>query len=79
MTTDRTWADKGLCIKNLYVVDLEAQGLGNFPEWREKLGMALEQVRWVEAAVKEVKVALGDANFLKVCLIESVGGCVVGH
>ena len=29
--------------------------------------------------MKEVKVALGDANFLKVCLIESVGGCVVGH
>ena len=47
------------------MVDLEAQGLGNFPEWREKLRMALEKVSWVEAAVKDVKVALGDTNFLQ--------------
>ena len=33
--TDRTWADKVLGTMNLCVVDLEAQGLENFPEWLE--------------------------------------------
>ena len=44
------------------MVELEAQGLENFPEWREKLRVALEQVGWVEAEVKGLQVAFGDAN-----------------
>ena len=31
-------------------------------ESREKMRVALEQVRCIEAAVKEIKVALGDTN-----------------
>ena len=62
VATDRTWDDKGLRTTNLRVVELEAQGLENFPEWREKLRVALEQVGWVEAEVKGLQVAFGDAN-----------------
>ena len=38
------------------------QGLENFPEWRGKLRLALDQVGWAEAAVRDLQVALGDAN-----------------
>ena len=37
VAAERTWADKGLCTMNICVVDLEAKGLENFPEWREKI------------------------------------------
>ena len=60
---DRTWAEKGLHTTNIRVADLEAQGLENFPEWRKKLRMALEQVGWAEAAVRDLQVSLGYANF----------------
>ena len=62
VATDRTWDDKGLHTTNIRVVELEAQGLENFPEWREKLRVALAQIGWVEAAVKGLQVAFGDAN-----------------
>ena len=32
----RNCSDKGLCTTNIRVLDLEGQGLENFPEWREK-------------------------------------------
>ena len=63
MAADRTWADEVICTTNLCVVDLEAQGLENFTEWREKLRVALEQVGWSEAAVKDLQVALVNDNF----------------
>ena len=62
VATDMTWDDKGLHTTNLRVVELEAQGLENFPEWRGKLRLALDQVGWAEAAVKELQVALGNSN-----------------
>ena len=42
MDAGRTWDDKGIPTTNLHVVDLEAQELEKIPEWREKLGVALE-------------------------------------
>ena len=59
---DRTWDDKGLHKTNICVVDLEAQELEHFPEWREILRVALEQVGWSEAAVKDLWIVLGDTN-----------------
>ena len=59
---DRTWTGKGLRTTNFRVEDLETQGLENFPEWRGNR-MALEQVGWAEAEVRDIQVALGDANF----------------
>ena len=56
VAVDRSWTDKGLCTTNLSVVDLEAQ-------WQVKLSMELEQIGWAEGAVKDLQVALGDANF----------------
>ena len=44
------------------MIDLEAQVLVNIPEWRRKLRMALEQVGWAEAAVRDLQVALGDVK-----------------
>ena len=58
LDSDRTWAEMVLCTMNHCVVDLEAQGLENFPEWHKKLNVALEQVRCQEAPVKDVQVAL---------------------
>ena len=46
VAAERTWAEKGLHKTNIGVLDLEAQGWEKFPEWREKLIVALEQVRW---------------------------------
>ena len=62
VASDSTRDDKGLHTTNLCVEDLEAKGLEKLPEWREKLRMALEQVGWAEAAVRDLQVALGDAN-----------------
>ena len=53
---------KVLRTTNIFVVDLEAQGLEYFPKWQEKLRVALEQVGWEEAAIKYLQVALVDAN-----------------
>ena len=33
-----------------------------FPECREKLRVEMEQVGWAETEVKDLQVALGDAN-----------------
>ena len=63
MAAERTWYYKGVHTKNLRVVYLKAQVLENFLEWQERLKMALEQVVWAEAVVKDTTVALGDANF----------------
>ena len=63
VAADRTWADKVLFTTNLRVAYLETQGLENFPDWREKLRMVLEQLGWADAAVRDLQVALGDANF----------------
>ena len=41
VAADRTWDDKGLRTTNLRTVELEAQGLENFPEWKENLRMVL--------------------------------------
>ena len=49
---DRTWNDEGLHTKNICVVDLEAQGLEDFPEWWSKMRAQLEKVGWEEAATK---------------------------
>ena len=62
VAADRTWDDKGLHTVNLRFVELEAQGLEQFPECREKLRVELEQVGWEETEVKDLQVALGDAN-----------------
>ena len=35
----------------------------NFDEWQEKIRLVLEQVGWSEAAVKDLRFALVDANF----------------
>ena len=59
---DSTWDYKGFRTANLRVAYLEVQGLENLPECREKLRMALEKVRWVGASVRDIQVALGDAN-----------------
>ena len=53
---------KVLRTTNIFVVDLEAQGLEYFPKWQEKLRVALEQVGLSEAAVKGIQVVLGDSN-----------------
>ena len=36
VATEGTWSDEGLRTTNLHGLDLEAQGLENFPEWQEK-------------------------------------------
>ena len=62
VASDRTRDDKGLQTTNFCVEDLEAKGLEKLPEWQEKLRMALEQVGWAEAVVRDLQVALGDAK-----------------
>ena len=42
---------------------LGGAGVENSPECWGKLRAALEGVGWVEASVKELQVALGDATF----------------
>ena len=59
LATDRSWSDEGLRTTNIYVVDLEAQELENFPEWRENLRVSLEKIGWEEAAAKDLQVKLG--------------------
>ena len=52
VSTDRTWANKGLHTKNILVVELEVQRLENFPEWQERPRVALDQVGWAERALE---------------------------
>ena len=65
MAADSTWDDEGIRTTNIRVVDLEEQGLENVPGWQEELRVALEQLGWSEAAVKDLQVALGDDNFIQ--------------
>ena len=62
VASDRTWDDKDIHTTNLRAEDLEAQGLEKLPVWREKLRMALKQVGWADAEVRDLQVTLGDAN-----------------
>ena len=63
MSAYRTWDDKGLHTPNLCVVELEAQGFENLPEWQKNLNMSLDQVGCEEVVVKYLQVTLGDSDF----------------
>ena len=65
VAADRTWYNRGRLATNICVADLEAQGLQNFPERWENMRATLNQVGWVDVAVKEIQAALLDATFTK--------------
>ena len=60
VAAEGTWSDEGLHTTNLHGLDLEAQGLENFPEWQEKLKVELEQVGWEKEMVRDLQAALGN-------------------
>ena len=49
------WVEESIHSKNTRLADIEAQGVSNFPEWKERVWAAVGQVKAAEISVKTLK------------------------
>ena len=55
VSADRTWVEESIHSTNLRLVDIEFQGVSQFPERKEHVRASAEQVKATEISVKTLQ------------------------
>ena len=55
VSADRLWVDESILSTNLWLADIEVQGVSHFPEWKEHVRATVGQINVAEISVKTLQ------------------------